>query len=197
MIDPGTITQKDTKLNIEAKQAEIDNYNEACYEIPEVFNSLEVFGHNVIVKLFKENYIKNEIELPNGDTMYDAWIGQVEVQRMGKQGAPTQWIDSPLPYVFSGVVMAISPEVVFEQAKKLEAMKEFDKQNGTQYAANKSILKVGDTVQLQWFNLQQNRYYVDKQKFDLIKNPEEFSVDNYEGYAKVHYTDIEAIIKNK
>jgi len=38
------------------------------------------------------------------------------------------------------------------------------------------------------------RFYKDKQKRDFIRNPEEYSIKNWEGYVKVHPSMIEAVV---
>lgn len=169
---------------IEGRQAEIDKWNEDIKEVDPKFDDLTITGGYVIVRLFKENYIKRVLEtLEDGTPIYEAYIGQVEIQRIGQN--KRDWVENPLPFIFSGVVCAIGQDVQIEEAKKVKDAKEA----GMEYTP----LTVGNEVSLEWFDLQRNRYYTDKQKFDLIKDPREYSVDNYEGYVRIHYSQIESI----
>jgi hypothetical protein len=176
---------EDIKKEILARQAEIDEWNnKEVYVISDEVKNLQMLGSSVVVKLFKEDYIKSVTMV--GDTeLYDAYIGQVEIQRIGQN--KHDFIENPLPYVFSGVVHAISPEVQALYAKKEAEMKEA----GIEFIP----LKVGSKVNLEWHDRQRDRFYPNKQKIDLIKNPQEFNIDNYEGLVKVHYSIIESIIK--
>jgi hypothetical protein len=179
-------TVLDRNKEILARQAKIDQYNEECFTPDPRFRVRTYQGNKVIVRLFKEDYIKNVHEV--GDlTIYDAWFEEVEVQRYGQN--KQKWIENPLPYVYSGVVVAISPEVTAEYLKRKKAIEEVD----PELAKSFKVLSVGDEVEMEWFDLQSRRYYFDKQKTDKLKNPEEFSVDNYEGYVAIHYSQIESI----
>jgi hypothetical protein len=182
------------KEEIDNIQMEIDTWNtETTRAIDDTFSHMRITGGDIVVRLFKENFIKGIDELNDGSIIYDAYIGQVEAQRIGQ--GKTRWIDNPLPYLFAGVVVAISPEVKFEQAKKLQEMKDFDAKHGTSFSEEFKPLEPGMVVNLTWHDRQRDRFYLNKQKIDLIKNPEEFNIDNYEGYVKVAYQIVESVFE--
>jgi len=172
---------------MEAKQEAIDEYNKNCGIIDAAFSNLQLVGKSLIVKLHKENYIKNVTYYADGTPLYDSWISQVD-GRMHPTEQP-KWIDNPLPYVFTGVVVAISPqaELGFE-----EEVNDLRKQG-----VKAKAIQVGDIVTLEHFMFADKRFYMDKQKRDFIKNPHEFRITNWEGYVKIHPTMIEAVVMDK
>ena len=64
-------------------------------------------------------------------------------------------------------------------------------------ASTYNVLKPGDVVSLMWHDRQRDRFYPNKQKIDLIKDIENFNLDNYEGYVKVHYTIVDSVHTTK
>lgn len=180
----------DVKRNeVELKQEEIDNYNfNTCSQIDPAFENLQLTGKHVIVRLHKENYIKSIEVLPGGIPIYDAWISQVD-GRM-RQTDPPKWVDNPLPYVFMGTVVAISPLAKAEFLKEKEELEKYDPAAAKEY----KVLSVGDTVTLNHFMFADNRFYLNKQQRDFIKNPNEYRIEHWEGYVKIHPTVIESIV---
>lgn len=177
-----------TIKNIEKKQEEIDYYNSTTvHKIDPAFKDLVLAGKSVIVRLHKENYIKSVSYYADEKPLYDAWFSQVDGRMHASQ--PAKWVDTPLPYVFSGVVVAISPAA--ELANKQDSQEA--EKNGI-YAPE---LKVGDIVYLEHFNFAEKRFYLDKQQRDFIKNPEEFRIVHFEGYVKIHPTMIEGVVTDK
>jgi hypothetical protein len=93
-------------IRTEKRQLEIDNYNfEEVNLVDDYFKGISFVDSALIVRLHKENYIKEVNIMPNGNVIYDAWISQVD-GRMNKADRE-KWVDNPLPYVFSGVIVAI------------------------------------------------------------------------------------------
>ena len=186
--DAVTETQK-----IEKRQMDIDEYNfVTCQEIDPFFESIQLGGSTIIVRLHKENYIKGiEMVLANGQPVYDHWISQVD-GRMRKTDPP-KWVDNPLPYVFSGVIVAISPGAKAHFVKEQKMISDISEELGAQY----KIPEVGDIVNLDHFQFADARYYKNKQSRDFIKNPEEYSITRWEGYVTLHPTRIESVVLDK
>jgi hypothetical protein len=173
------------KSKIEKRQEDIDTYNfDTCNQIDPYFDTIQLAGNDIIVRLHKENYIKGVYGIDNNEVMYNAYISQVDY-RMKATDKPN-WCDNPLPYVLSGVVVAISPAVEADQLKRFNEV-------GDKYR----MLKVGDIVNLTHFQFQDNRFYKNKQEIDFIKNPEEYRIEHWEGYIKIHSTYVESIVLNK
>jgi hypothetical protein len=177
------------RLKIEAKQDEIDRYNSVtCNNIDPFFEGLQLTGKDVIIRLHKENYIKGISKYTDGVPLYDAWISQVD-GRMHASEQP-KWMDNPLPYVFTGVVVAIAPSIKADYVKEAARVKELT-------GEDMQVLSVGDIVHLEHFMFADKRFYINKQKRDFIKNPTEYRVKNWKGYVKVHPSMIEGIVTDK
>ena len=178
---------------IEKRQEEIDTYNfETCQNIDPYFNSIQLAGSSMIIRLHKENYIKGiEMLLANGQPVYDHWISQVD-GRMRQTDRP-KWVDNPLPYVFSGVIVAMSASAKAHFAKEKKMLTDIDATLGEEYR----MPQVGDIVNMEHFMFADSRYYKNKQSRDFIKNPEEYSITKWEGYVTVHPTRIESIVLDK
>ena len=184
----------DTKRSeVEQKQEEIDEYNyNTCSQIDPIFSTIQLSGKQIIVRLHKENYIKGvqmvgDAKIP----IYDAWISQVD-GRM-RQTDPPRWVDNPLPYVFMGTVVAMSPLVAADYLAEKELLAKLD----PIAAANFKVLEVGDVVHLNHFMFADHRFYINKQMRDFIKNPNEYRIEHWEGYVRIHPTVIEAIALDK
>jgi hypothetical protein len=176
-------------MKVENKQLEIDNYNyQEINIIDDYFKGISLIDSALIIRLHKENYIKQVDILPNGTVLYDAWISQVD-GRMTKADRE-KWVDNPLPYVFSGVIVAISPIAQLEYIKKKEALPE-------ELRDQFKIPEVGDIVNLDHFMVADRRFYLNKQARDFIKNPEEYRIIHFEGYVKIHPSLIENIVIDK
>lgn len=178
---------KVAKEKMEKRQDKIDYYNSVtCNIIDPFFNTLQLTGKNVIIRLHKENYIKEVSNYANGVPLYDAWVSQVD-GRMHQSEKP-KWMDNPLPYVFSGIVVAMSPAVKIDINKEKEEALYLDPN------ANYKPLEIGDVVYLEHFMYADKRFYTNKQKRDFLKNPQEYRIQHWEGYVKIHPTMIEGII---
>lgn len=176
-------------IRTERRQSEIDQYNfEEINIIDEYFNGVSLVDSALIVRLHKENYIKEVSIMPNGVVMYDAWISQVD-GRMNKADRE-KWVDNPLPYVFSGVIAAISPTAQLGYIKTKESLPEELKESY-------KVPEVGDVVHLDHFMVADRRFYPNKQARDFIKNPEEYRIVHFDGYVKIHPSLIEAVVTDK
>ena len=176
-------------VKTENKQHDIDDYNfQEINIIDDYFKGISFVDSALIVRLHKENYIKQVDVLPNGTVLYDAWVSQVD-GRMNKADRE-KWVDNPLPYVFSGVIVAISPLAQLEYVKKKESLPEELKDQF-------KIPEVGDIVHLDHFMIADRRFYPNKQARDFIKNPEEYRIVHFDGYVKIHPSLIEGIVTDK
>jgi hypothetical protein len=176
-------------IRTEKRQLEIDNYNfEEVNLVDDYFKGISFVDSALIVRLHKENYIKEVSIMPNGVVIYDAWISQVD-GRMNK-AEREKWVDNPLPYVFSGVIVAISPLAQMEYVKKKETLSDELKDSF-------KVPEVGDIVNLDHFMVADRRYYPNKQARDFIKNPEEYRIVHFDGYVKIHPSLIEGIVVDK
>lgn len=187
------LTTKDAltpNQKIEKRQQEIDDYNfKECMELDPKLSHTMLTGEDVVVRLHKENYIKSITSLAADETTYECWISQVD-GRMRKTD-PERWVDNPLPYINRGVIVYLSPQakIFFKKIKKdLEAV---DKN----IAKTFKLPQVGDVVSLDHFMLADYRYYPNKQQRDFIRNPEEWRIVHWEGYVKIHPTQIEGVYK--
>ena len=176
-------------IRTEKRQLEIDNYNfEEVNVVDDYFKGISFVDSALIVRLHKENYIKEVSIMPNGVVIYDAWISQVD-GRMNK-AEREKWVDNPLPYVFSGVIVAISPLAQMEYVKKKETLSDELKDSF-------KVPEVGNIVNLDHFMVADRRYYPNKQARDFIKNPEEYRIVHFDGYVKIHPSLIEGIVVDK
>ena len=171
------------KIAQEERQEAIDRYNTSCTERDAFFDDYQLAGKHIIVKLFKENFIK-AIESIQDNIFYDSWISKVDGRE--RQTSPENWVENPLPYIFSGVIVAISPLAQAEIEKEYKECA----QSGIIY--NK--LKVGSIVDLQHFMFPDYRFYKNKQERDMIRNPKEYRIEYWEGLVRIHPSIVEGII---
>lgn len=160
MIEAG----KEKQRAIEAYNKVLDDWNKDPSKIDPRFKEKVYLGSTVVVRLYKEDYMDNSNP-------------KFPIVKANKVPAVTPsnkqiMVDNPLPYLFIGVICAMS-----EHAK--EQYKE---------------LKVGDKVDLTAFDLKADRYYLDKANIDLVRELVEDKelLPNYEGYALLHPSVIEA-----
>lgn len=175
---------------IKGIQAEIDKYNEEVEkgEIPAFFNSMVLMNDFLVVKLYKENFIKGwntmEIKIDDEGTMEKVafpYGGFRQIDGRTRTSDVEQHVDTPLPYVFKGKIMAISPYM----QKKIKEDYGVDISAGSFITLNELILK-------------DRRFYFEKQKqiVDHITNQREVVLYNFEGYFGISSFDIESILTN-
>lgn len=180
------------RTEVELRQEQIDNYNFVeCNEIDDFFKTVQLEGDVVIIKLHKENFIKSVTEIPGGKAFYETWISQVDGR--SSNTAPAKWIDNPLPYVNTGVIMAISPTAKYNNLERIRKVAE----TNPELASSMKELNVGDIVHLRHIDYANTRFYTDKQRRDFIKNPEEYKIEHWKGYVIVHPSVIEAVVLDK
>lgn len=180
------------RRRIEERQEEIDRYNfETCAIIDPHFDDIQFSNDDIIIRLHKENYVKEVEEVSGRNPIYDAWISQVD-GRMHKADRE-KWIDNPFPYAYSGVIVHMSPLAKAFFKKKKKSIEEVDKNIAKQF----KVPEVGDIATLNHFRFADFRYYANKQKMDFVKNPNEYRIVHWEGYVKLHPGLIETVYKNK
>jgi hypothetical protein len=155
-------------------QQEISEYNIDLQNahLDKRFTNKFFCGKFVIVKLEKINWIvpsEYNSELHTVNPLYYLTVVTPDFPK-GKL------VKNPLPYGYKGTVVAIGDEV-------------------SKYRDDNTLMPIreGDTVELSWFDLKENRYYPDKQKVDQITLDSPYA-PNYEGFAKIPVQFIETII---
>lgn len=119
--------------------------------------------------------------------MYDAWFSQIDGRKHTANKA--KWVDNPLPYVWTGVIHKISSESKAAYARTTKEMAGY----GIEYNAPQE----GDIVRLSPFLINDQRYYLNEQHRDFIKNPEEFRIVHFDGLVKIHSSMIVAVVTNQ
>jgi hypothetical protein len=166
--------------HIEGIQQGIDNYNHTLItdytklmspERKAVLDKINLTGRNVLVMLCKENYVKQKYTI--GDKkVYDAGFRQILANKTAYEHQ-AEFVDNPFPYIFTGVVVKTS-------SSSKENMPE---------------LQEGSVVFTTAFNMKDRRFYINKQRVDIINSPANgWTVDNFEGYFLIDYTTIDAIL---
>lgn len=170
-------------------QNKIDEYNfKEIFNINKFFEGLQLNGNDVIVRLFKENYIKDVIETGGLTPTFECNFTQVNVAK--EMSGQQRWQDNPFPYITMGVIVCISKTL---QSKQLNIKKELN-ENGIEYRP----YKVGDIVMLDTQAIREPlryMFYIDRNdKYrDYFKNAEEWSVQQYEGYIRIGESIIDGL----
>lgn len=168
--------EREKKKNL-TKQVEVESYNDSLITLDPAFTKKVFVGNEIKVRLKKEDYIiKN-----SGSAMKDGIKKDNLIALMTEAGKDIM-IDNPLPYMFEGVIVAI-PKVIQEAYLK-------------EYGIN---LSPGTYVELKEFNLQNQRYYLDKSSIDTKVALEDIiagksAFPNHEGYFSISAYDIESIL---
>lgn len=167
---------REKKQNLK-KQEEVDAYNLTLLSIDPKFAKKIFVGNEIKVRLKKEDYIiKN-----SGSAMRDG-IKKDNLIALTVPGSEDRMIDNPLPYMFEGVIVAI-PKIIRDTYLK-------------EYGID---LRPGTYVELKEFNLQNQRYYLDKANIDVKVSLDDLmagkaAFPNHEGYFSISAYDIESIL---
>jgi len=167
------LLQSENDINeIRNIQLNIDNYNfKQCFEIDPYFENSKLVGRNIVIRLFRENFVKVIWERKNGLPLYEAFIKQVLANPTAYEHQNT-FVDNPLPYVFMGVVQAVGDDV-------------------------EPCFTPGTLVSTINFDLQKSRYYLDAQSIDIIHSPTHgWDTSNFQGYFRVDKSLITTIHTN-
>lgn len=190
-------TEKLEKLK--AFQANIDKYNnEHIYQIDPDFINIKPTGDYIIARLFLEDFVKFVDDSNPDDIQVDAWHRQIDA-RMRATDKP-HWVSTPFPYIHSGVIVAVSPEL---QLKYIRMRKELvDTGVSVEEAAELIHMpQVGDVINIRpfesaWFK--ERRWYKDKQAQckDFVRNQEELRLNNFQHYFAFESYDLESFVLN-
>jgi hypothetical protein len=166
--------EKEKNLKIQIK---VDEYNKALLEIDPSFATKTFVGNEIRVRLKKDDYIIRN----SGSRLKDGVKKDNLIALMTEDGKD-RMIENPLPYMYEGVVVAI-PNAV-------------KKHYLDEYGVN---LEPGTYVELKEFNLQNQRYYLNKANIDTKVSLEDLmagksAFPNHEGYFTIGAYDIESIL---
>lgn len=178
---------------IKLEQEKIDTYNnKEIYERDSFFDNIQLHGDFIVVRMFKENYIKFIDESNPDDIQVDAWHRQIDGRL--KTSDPPKWVSTPFPYLEQGVIVSISPSLVLEYYKQKEELEKHD----PKLAESFKIPKEGDVVRIKarnsgWFK--ENRYYIDKQEqcLDFVRDQTELRLSKFDHYFLLKEYDLESI----
>lgn len=182
-------------LIVDLEQIVVDKYNNYdIYKIDEHFKHLNLYGNNIIIQIFRENYIKHKDVSNPKDPKYVYGYRMIDARERISDN-PT-FEQTPFPYVEKGVIKAISPEVQLNYAKKVNEL------NALGIKHDIKVPEVGDIVEIRsyhssvWFK--EKRYYIDKQDatIDYVNNPTDNSVAVFEHYYIFEDFDLQGFIKN-
>jgi hypothetical protein len=178
----------------EYTQKDIDKYNNCdIYNINPFFRDQQLVDDTIIVRIFKEDWIKFK-DVSNPDApIYDCKFRQVDARE--RTSDRVQFINTPFPYLDKGVIVAISPTIKLKYEKMKKEMAEFDKEAAEQI----KIPSVGDIIEIKtngssvW--LKNNRYYIDKndQCKDIVYSATDMQLAQFDHYYKFEYYDFVAI----
>jgi hypothetical protein len=181
---------------MKAIQKGIERYNDYdIYKIDPFFRDVQVYDDFLIVRLEKENFIKELDESNPDNIIIDAYIRQIDA-RVSTASQP-EWVPTPFPYVERGVVVAVSPLL---QQKYLE-LKSKMSLTDPEKAEKIHVLEPGDVIQIranhsQWYK--DHRYYIDKQSQakDFVRNQTELRLSEFQNYFRLTDFEIETIMVN-
>lgn len=181
-------------LLIELDQLGVDMYNNCdIYRIDSHFRNFNLYGDKILIRIFKENYIKHKDESNPNDPQYVYGYKMIDARE--RVTDEPNFIPTPFPYIEKGIIVAISPMVQVKYFDTINKVKEVHND------VELSIPKVGDIVEINshysstWYK--EKRYYVDKQEaaMDYVTNPSETSVKVFEHYYLFDDYDLVGISK--
>jgi len=189
-----TLDKNTRNLLIELEQISVDMHNNTnVYKIDKHFKNLTLSGDKIIIKIFRENYIKYK---DNSDPTNPQYIyGYKMIDARERVTDEPNYVPTPFPYVEKGIIVAISPKV------QLEFIEQSNKLSEAGVKANVKIPEVGDIVEIKsyysstWFK--ENRYYINKQEavLDYVVNPSDTSVNVFEHYYVFESYDLLGVSK--
>jgi hypothetical protein len=171
-------TSKRKSLNLEqvlkqswSLQENIDNYNVALLEEPveDFFKDANLANNYIIVKPFKENFIKGYVE----ETKTISVFGFRQIDNRKRSTDQENYVDSPFKYINAGILVA--------------APKSF---------LNDYNISIGDVVYTKTYRFKDTRFYVEKQDAvkDYVASPDNWSLGFFKGYFLITPYDVELSI---
>jgi hypothetical protein len=134
-----------------------------------------LFGECMVVQLYKEDLIK-DIQFDNEGNFKITHTSLQQIDNRERLTDSANYVDSPLPVINKGVIVAISPMMVDKFIKLKES---FDVKG----LGNTIVVpKVGDTVYLSDFRLKDFRYYINKLERveDYVKSQTDVNLTNFD-----------------
>ena len=177
--------------DIELRQSFIDKYNEDVRKNYDNFPNKDrsLFQGDIIIHLIKEDYIKGFKINDEGQKVYNAGMRMIPKNLMPEgQSRNEAIIENPFPYLMQGVIVNMSIEAQIKYAKIEQEEKELFGEVKTKYP------KIGSEVTIQNMDLSRVMYFMDNNKRDMIGNPEQISLQYYEGYITISNHLIKEVI---
>lgn len=159
------------------------------------FNNIMLTKKSMIVQLYRENHIKDMLINKEGEVAI-MQIGYQQIDNRKHSMEDLNYVDTPLPVINKGVIVAISPEMIKEYISLKNELIEYDNQHNTDTAKHAIIPRVGDIVYLADFKLKDYRYYMNKQERveDYIKSQTDVNLSNFDFLFKIEDYNIESIV---
>ncbi len=184
-------------------QLDIHNYyqnqffNRSKYDnidLKEYFKNIKLFQSNLIVQMFRENLIHSINVQGDQIDAQSVIAGLSQVDARTRTSDVDNFVDTPIPILRKGIILAISSELQLKYYKMKEELLKYNPEIGESF----HIPKVGDIITTNYFSLSDNRYYVNKnaQLRDYVKNPSDYNLHNFEYMFKITEYDIESIESN-
>jgi hypothetical protein len=189
LILPGKDQKKELerieKANRE-KQAAVEAYNEAIFNIDEKLSGKKFCNNRVIVRLFKDDYIDKRIENAQNPLLSGTAVKKESKIQLESDGGKLHIIDNPMPFLLKGVVVAFDEGIL----------------DRTTDNVLKDNLKIGAVVEIEPISLQQTIYYLDKSDVDSPMQANEIIAganpyQKHEGYFEISAAHIECFINHK
>lgn len=184
---------KENLLIIKSRQKDIDKYNyHDIYNIDPLSEKVQLSGENMVIRLYKENYIKYLDESNPDNIILDAYVRQIDARE--RDTDRPNWVNTPFPHIQKGIIVNVSPELKLYYYRMKEELAKYDPEE-----ARKMIIpKQGDIVYVrarETFWLKEHRYYPNKQDQveDFVKNQLEILLRKFKDYFIVTAIDIESI----
>lgn len=159
-------------------QAEAEKYNknlQYTHQEPE-FQYGYLQGRYLIIKLERKNWLipAQITKLSEEKTVASATISSENFERSHEGNRTVKEYLTPFPYNFRGFVSMVGEDV-------------------DSFCEGDFVIKPGDFVEVNHFNLQNQRYYPDKSKTDII-HQDNLGLHNHRGHFNVMLTEISRVI---
>ncbi len=190
-VDTPDSSVMESNEDIEYRQSLIDEYNKNVRTKYNEFPNKDrgLFQGDIIIKLIKEDYIKGFKINDEGQKIYNASMRMITKNLMPEgQGRNENIIENPFSYLMQGVIVNMSIEAKIKFAKLEEEEKTLFGEVKTKYP------KIGSEITIQNMDLSRVMYFVDNNKRDMIGNPDQISLDYYEGYITISNHLIKEVI---
>lgn len=157
--------------------------------LSDFFDKLMLVGDCIIVQTYKEDLIK-EMQINNDGSFQITHTSLQQIDNRERITDSANYVDTPLPIINKGVIVAISPGMI----NKFITLKESFDNKGIK--SNIIIPKAGDIVYLSDFRLKDFRYYINKLERveDYVKSQTDVNLTNFDWLFKIEDYQIEGIV---